>query len=66
MVKKMDEILAKLVLKTAINVEKAPSIWGCYQPKEPKELIGKLKNDGERIKKKLVQESIPKIVKPLN
>jgi len=53
MVKKMDEILAKLVLKTAINVEKAPSIWGCYQPKEPKELIRNLKNDRERIKKKL-------------
>lgn len=47
MVKKMDELLAKVVLKTAIKVEKAPSIWGCYQPKEPKELIEKLKNDKE-------------------
>ena len=53
MVKKMDKILAKLVMKAAINVEKTPSIWGCYQPKEPKELIGKLKNDKERIKKNL-------------
>lgn len=47
MAKKLDGLLAKLVLKTAINVEKTPTIWGCYQPKEPKELIEKLKNNKE-------------------
>lgn len=45
MVRKMDKLLAKMVLKTAISVEKTPSLWGCYQPKEPKELIQKQKND---------------------
>lgn len=45
MVKKLDEILATLVLKTAINIEKRSSLWGCYQPKEPKKLIEKIKND---------------------
>lgn len=43
MIKIIDSILAKIVCKIAINVEKSPSIWGCYQPSEPKELIKKLK-----------------------
>ena len=51
MVKKVDKLLAKLVLERAIGVERIPSLWGCYQPKEPKELIEKLRNEKERFKK---------------
>ena len=52
MIKGIEKNLAKLVFDTAINVEKIPSLWGCYQPKEPKQLIEKLKNDKERFKEK--------------
>lgn len=36
---KINKVLANIVLKTAINAERKVSLWGCYQPKEPKELI---------------------------
>lgn len=39
----MEKLLAKMVIKTTINVEKTPSLWGCYQPKEPRNLNEKLK-----------------------
>jgi len=47
MIRKMEEFLAKVIQERAISVERIPSPWGCYQPKEPTGLIEKLRNDKE-------------------
>lgn len=38
MTKKIDKVLANLVMNVAVNSGKKASLWGCYQPQEPAKL----------------------------